>query len=142
MLFRTQIMKLALTHLFTSPCVKLKVTQSCLILCNPMNYTVHEILQARILDWIDSLSLLQGISPGQGLNPSLPHCRQIIYQLSYQGSPHLVYNPLTQQQILLITSSKHVQTLSTPHSYCYHQICTNISQTLYCNSLLTSISFQ
>ena len=30
--------------------------------------------------------LLQGIFPNQGLNPGLPHCRQILYCLSYQGS--------------------------------------------------------
>ena len=34
-----------------------------------------------------SLSLLQGTFPTQGLNPGLPHCRRILYQLSYQGSP-------------------------------------------------------
>ena len=32
-------------------------------------------------------SLLQGIFPTQGSNPDLPHCRQILYQLSHQGSP-------------------------------------------------------
>ncbi|CAI9178722.1 unnamed protein product [Rangifer tarandus platyrhynchus] len=32
--------------------VKVKVTQSCPTLCNPMDYTVHGILQARILKWI------------------------------------------------------------------------------------------
>ena len=32
---------------------------------------------------MDSLSLLQGIFPTQGLNPGLPHCRQILHQLSY-----------------------------------------------------------
>ena len=32
--------------------VKVKVTQSCLALCDPMDYTVHGILQARILEWI------------------------------------------------------------------------------------------
>ena len=37
-----------------------------------------------------SLSLLQGIIPTQGLNPSLPHCRQILHQLSHQGSPFMV----------------------------------------------------
>ena len=30
----------------------MKVTQSCLPLCNPMDYTVHGILQARILEWV------------------------------------------------------------------------------------------
>ena len=31
--------------------------------------------------------LLQGIFPTQGLNPGLPHCRQILYHLSQQGNP-------------------------------------------------------
>ena len=30
----------------------MKVTQSCLTLCDPLDYTVHGILQARILEWI------------------------------------------------------------------------------------------
>ena len=29
----------------------MKVAQSCLTLCDPMDYTVHGILQARILEW-------------------------------------------------------------------------------------------
>ena len=32
--------------------MKVKVTQSCLTLCNPMDYTIHGILQARILEWV------------------------------------------------------------------------------------------
>ena len=32
-----------------------------------------------------SCSLLQGVFPTQGLNPGLPHCRWILYQLSHQG---------------------------------------------------------
>ena len=32
--------------------VRMKVTQLCLTLCDPMDYTVHRILQARILEWI------------------------------------------------------------------------------------------
>ena len=36
---------------------------------------------------VDSLSLHQGIFPTQGWNPGLPHCRQILYQLSHRGSP-------------------------------------------------------
>ena len=31
--------------------------------------------------------LLQGIFPNQGSNTGLPHCRQMLYHLSYQGSP-------------------------------------------------------
>ena len=32
--------------------VKMKVVQLCLTLCDPMDYTVHGILQARILEWV------------------------------------------------------------------------------------------
>ena len=36
---------------------------------------------------VGSLSLLQGIFPTQGSTPGLPHCRQILYQLSHKRSP-------------------------------------------------------
>ena len=36
---------------------------------------------------VGSLSLLQQIFPIQGLNPGLPHCRQILYHLSHKQSP-------------------------------------------------------
>ena len=32
--------------------VKAKITQSCPTLCDPMDYIVHGILQARILEWV------------------------------------------------------------------------------------------
>ena len=44
------------------------------------------ILQARILEWVALFS--PGIFPTQGLNPGLPHCRQILYHLSHQGNPN------------------------------------------------------
>ena len=37
-----------LSHMY----VQVKVTQSCPTLCNPMDYIVHGILQARILELI------------------------------------------------------------------------------------------
>ena len=37
---------------FIYVCVKVKVTQSCPTLCDPMDYIVHGILQARILEWV------------------------------------------------------------------------------------------
>ena len=37
---------------------------------------------------VGSLSLLQRIFLTQGSNPGLPHCRQILSQLSHKGSPH------------------------------------------------------
>ena len=36
---------------------------------------------------VGSLSLLQMILSTQTSNPGLPHCRQILYQLSHKGSP-------------------------------------------------------
>ena len=36
---------------------------------------------------VGKLSLLQGIFATQGSNPGLMHCRQILYQLSHEGSP-------------------------------------------------------
>ena len=32
--------------------MKMKVTQLCLTLCDPINYTVRGILKARILEWV------------------------------------------------------------------------------------------
>ena len=39
-------------------------------------------------------ALLQGIISTQELNQDLLHCRQILYQLSYQGSPIFLYTTL------------------------------------------------
>ena len=63
----------------------MKVTQSCPTLFDPMDCTVHGILQTRIL----SLFLIWGIFPAPGLNPGLLHCRQILYQLNHKGSPRI-----------------------------------------------------
>ena len=58
---------------------KVKVTQLCLILCNPGQNSPGQNTR------VGSRSLLQGIFPTQGLNPGLPYCRQILYQMSQQG---------------------------------------------------------
>ena len=39
---------------------------------------------------VGSLSLLQRIFPTQGLNPGLPHCRRILYQLRHKVSPRIL----------------------------------------------------
>ena len=72
------------SNTFISFPVKVKVAQSCPTLCNPMDYTVHGIPGQNT--GVGGLSLLQGIFPTQGSNPSLPLCRQILYQLSHKGS--------------------------------------------------------
>ena len=52
---------------------------------------------------VGSLSLLQAIFATR-LNPGLPHCRQILYQLSHKGSPRFlewVAYPFLPQRIFL-----------------------------------------
>ena len=68
-----------------APSGRFSVTQSYLTLCKPMNFnlpssSVHEIFQARMLEWI-AISSSRGIFGTQGLNPGLlcfPHWRQIL----------------------------------------------------------------
>ena len=53
-------------------CVRVQSLQSCLTLCDPMDCSppgssVHEILQATILEWV--ADALQGNRPTQGSNP-------------------------------------------------------------------------
>ena len=65
-----------------------KAAQSCPTLCDPMDYTVHGIFQARILEWA-AFPFSRGL-PIQGLNLSLQQCRQILYQPSHKGSPRIL----------------------------------------------------
>ena len=46
--------------------MKVKVTQPCPTLCNPMDYTIHGILQARIPKWVQPFP-----SPGDLPNPGI-----------------------------------------------------------------------
>ena len=72
------------------PCAEL-LTQSCPTLCNLIGCKPTR----PFCPWdspvkntgVGCHALLQGIFPTQGSNPGLPHGRQILYQLSYQGSP-------------------------------------------------------
>ena len=66
--------------------VKKRKLLSRLSLCDLMDYTVHGILQARILEWV-AFPFSRGIFLTQGSNPGLPHCQWILYQLSHQGNP-------------------------------------------------------
>ena len=68
--------------------VKLRVTQSCPTLWLCRLYSLSNSPGQNT--GVDSHSLLQGIFPTQGLNPGLPHCRRILYQLSHKGSPRIL----------------------------------------------------
>ena len=69
--------------------MKVEVPQLYLALWDPMDYTVHGILQARILEWV-AVPFSRGSSQPRESNPGLPHCRWILYQLSHQGSPRIL----------------------------------------------------
>ena len=73
---------------------KMTVAQSCLTLSDPMDSPWNAPGQNT---GEGDPSLLQGILPTQGLNPGLPHCRWILYQLSHQGSPLFTTNLSTME---------------------------------------------
>ena len=64
--------------------VKVKVAQLCPTLCNPMDYTVRGILQARILEWV---AFHFSDLPNPGIEPRSP---ALNYQLSHKGSPRIL----------------------------------------------------
>ena len=51
--------------------VKVKVARLCLTLCDPRDYPVHGILQARILEWVN-FPFSRGSSPNPGIKPRSP----------------------------------------------------------------------
>ena len=81
--------------------VEVKVAQSCPTLCDPMDYTVHAILLARILEWI-AFPFSRGSSQPRESNSGLPHCG-ILYQLSHKGSPVVPQSLLFSRRPLLFS---------------------------------------
>ena len=71
---------------------KQKVAQLCPTLCVPMDCTVHEILQPRILDWV-AIPFSRGNFPTQGSKLGLHHCRQILYHWA-TWETHLIEDKL------------------------------------------------
>ena len=67
---------------------KVKVVQLCPTLCDPMDYTAHGILQARVLEWVP-FSFSRG-SPNPGITPGLLYHRWILHLLSHKGSPRIL----------------------------------------------------
>ena len=97
------------------------VAQSCLTLCNNMDYSppgssVHGDSPGKNTG-VGCCALLQGIFPTQGLNPGLLHCKQILYHLRHQGSLQRSYNFKKSKHILflfpywLLSSHRHTYNL-------------------------------
>ena len=89
---------------------EVKVTHFCLTLCDPMDYTVHEIPQARILEWV-VIPFSRGSSQPKS-NPDLMHCRWILYQLSHK------------KEILMVLPMfpLHANSLSTLHRHRWNHL--------------------
>ena len=72
------------------------VAHSCPALCNPIDCSLpgssaHGISLGKNTG-VDCHTLLQGIFLTWESNWGLLHCRQILYQLSYQGSPKVIFS--------------------------------------------------
>ena len=68
---------------------EVKVAQSCLTLCDPMDYTAHGILQARILEWV-AFPFSRGSSQPRDWTQVSRIAGGFFYQLSHSGSPRIL----------------------------------------------------
>ena len=60
--------------------MKVKVAQPCPTLCDPMDYTVHGILQARILEWV-AISFSRGFSRNRtSVSCIAGRCPRVLWQ--------------------------------------------------------------
>ena len=91
--------------------------------CSLPGSSAHGILQARITG-VGCHFFPQGAFPNQGLNPGLPHCRQILYCLSHHESPREVREEIDEKNVLIFAT--------------YSKITWNFSQ--YLSSLPTTDS--
>ena len=71
---------------------KVKISQLCLTLCDHMDYIGKEF-QARTLEWA-AVPFFRVSSQSRNWTRGLLHCRCVVYQLSYQGSPYLLLRSL------------------------------------------------
>ena len=79
-----------------------EVAQTCPTLCNHMDCNLPRLLHP----WnfpgkntgVGCHFLFQGIFPTQGSNPGLPHCRQMLYQLTHGEAPKKKTKNLNQSQ--------------------------------------------
>ena len=65
--------------------MNVKVTRSCLTLCDPVNYTVHGIPQARILQWV-AVPFSKG-SPNPGIKHRSPALQAYSVPAESPGKP-------------------------------------------------------
>ena len=74
----------------STDCVCVKVTHLCPTLYDPMDYTVHGILQARMLEWV-AFPFSRGSSQLRDQTQFSHIAGGFFYQLSHRGSPNTDY---------------------------------------------------
>ena len=67
-------------------CYWVKVIQSCPTLCDPVDYTVHGILQARLLEWV-AFPFSKGYLPNPGIKPRSSALQEDSLPAEPQGKP-------------------------------------------------------
>ena len=72
---------------------KMKVAQSCPTLCDPMDYTVHAVLQARIVEWV--AVPFPGDLPNPGIECRSPALQVDSSPAESQGKPIYIDRQLT-----------------------------------------------
>ena len=104
--------------------------------CSPLHSSVRGIFPDKNTG-VGNHSLLQGIIPSQGSNPGLPHCRQILYQLSYQGCTYsLVCLPCQLQLVMQRPWSLMIRVHFCPPGHGtteWFQIGKGVHQAVYCH---------
>ena len=108
----------------------LLVAQLCPILCSLMDcnltgFSVHGDSPGKNTG-VGCHALLQGIFLTQGLNPGLPHCRQILHCLSHQGSQFYTWQYIYVNSIFSVCSTLSFLPL------CTHLLSTSASLSLLC----------
>ena len=86
--FQTKKKNRTVSPTFTDEKKKVKVAQPCPTLCDPMDYTVYEILQARTLEWV-AFPFSRGSSRPRDQTGS-PALQADSLPAEPPGSPHLL----------------------------------------------------
>ena len=73
--------------------VEVKVTQSCPTLCDPMDHTVHGILQARILEWVAYHFSRGSSQPRNRTKVSIPALQVDSLPAELSGNPIVILIP-------------------------------------------------
>ena len=100
-------------HIYTPYVCEVKVAQSCPTLCNPMDYTVHGILQAPTLEWV-VFPFSRGSSP-----PRSPALQADSLPAEPPGKPICIHQPINTFPMMGAKNTNHPTPIHTHTPYLY-----------------------